>query len=251
MSAQTPAFLATASGHRLAYVTTPGTGPTLVWLGGFHSDMTGTKAIAVEAWARNEGRAFVRFDYSGHGQSDGAFADGTISAWLADSLEVVDRLTQGPLVLVGSSMGGWLALLVARARPQRVQSLCLIAPAPDFTEALMWDTFPPEVRQQIETTGAWQRPSAYAGEGYPITRALIQDGRRHLLLHQPIAFDGPVRILQGQCDDDVPWTHALRLAGQLTSPDLRLTLVKAGDHRLSTPADLALLCATLRDLTDE
>jgi hypothetical protein len=241
-------FLTTDAGHRLAYVRTDGAGPTLVWLGGFHSDMTGTKAVAVEAWAKAQGQAFVRFDYSGHGQSDGAFADGTISHWLADSLAVIDRLTQGSLVLVGSSMGGWLALLVARARAERVRALCLIAPAPDFTEALMWDTFPDEVRRQIDEAGHWQRPSAYDGEGYSITRALIHDGRRHLLLDGPVPFDGPVRILQGQRDDDVPWSHALRLAAQLTSPDVRLTLVKDGDHRLSTAADLDLLTTTLGGL---
>lgn len=238
-------------GLRLAYQRSAGGGPCLVWLCGFHSDMGGTKAEALHKWADGAGRAFLRFDYSGHGKSQGAFADGTIGSWLADTLAMLDAVTTGPLILVGSSMGGWLALLAARARPARVKGLVLIAPAPDFTERLMWPELSAEARATIMAKGHWDRPSAYEEAPTPITRALIEDGRNHLLLHAPIPFDGPVRILHGQADSDVPWRLSLELAERLTSDDVRVTFVKAGDHRLSTPRDIALLESTAATLCAE
>lgn len=232
-------------GLQLAFQRSAGGGPTLVWLCGFRSDMAGTKAAALHDWADAHGRAFLRFDYSGNGQSEGAFADGTIGAWLEDTLAMLDAKTDGPFILVGSSMGGWIALLAARARPARVAALVLIAPAPDFTERLMWPELTDDARGAIMETGHWDRPSAYGDGPTPITRALIEDGRRHLLMDAPIPFDGPVRILHGQQDPDVPWRLSLELAERFTSEDVRLTFVKNGDHRLSTPADIALLRETI------
>lgn len=231
-------------GSVLAAMRQTGAQPTFVWLSGFKSDMSGTKAQALAAWAEARGQAFLRFDYSGHGRSGGRFEEGTISRWLGDTLAVLDRLSTGPLVLVGSSMGGWLALLAARARAERVAGLLLIAPAADFTEKLMWASFSPEVRQEILERGRWERPSAYDSEPYVITRALIEDGRRHTIMDGPIPFPGPVRILQGGRDPDVPAAHVQALAALIQSPDLTLTLVEDGDHRLSRSQDLALLSQT-------
>lgn len=243
-----PGFLERGAGARLAYRRVVGDGPGLLWLGGFHSDMTGTKALALDAWARRSGRACVRFDYFGHGESDGDFADGVISRWREDALAVLDALTDGPQILVGSSMGGWLAVLAALARPERVAGLVLIAPAPDFTQRLMWEQFPEDVRQTIAETGQWFRPSAYNDGPYPITRALIEDGRRHCVLEGPIPIRAPVRILHGVADADVPWRLAEELMDRLESPDVTLMLVKDGDHRLSEPAHLALLTHTIATL---
>lgn len=240
--------LAGPDGVDLAFRRSAGAGPTLVWLCGFRSDMDGTKAAALHNWADAAGRAFVRFDYSGHGRSGGTFVDGTIGRWLADTLAVLDTATKGPLVLIGSSMGGWLALLAARARPERVQALVLIAPAPDFTERLLWPELSEEARHAIMAEGHWDRPSAYEEAPTPITRALIEDGRRHLVLDAIIPFTGPVRILHGQQDPDVPWRLSLDLAAALASDDVRVTFVKSGDHRLSTPRDIALLEATVAAL---
>lgn len=237
-------------GTPLAYRRLPGTGPGVVFLGGFHSDMTGSKAEYLAGWCAARGTPFLRMDYSGHGVSGGRFEDGTIGRWAADAEAALVALTEGPQVLVGSSMGGWIALLLALRHPGRVRALVGIAPAPDFTEDLMWAQFPPAVRAAIERDGAWRRPSDY-GEPYPITRALIEDGRRHLLLGGRIAIAAPVRILQGDADPDVPWQHALRLAAALDSEDVRVTLVKGGDHRLSTPRDLSLLGETLAALLGE
>lgn len=231
----------------LAYEAAPGAGPTVVWLGGFRSDMTGTKAEALAAWARRRARAFLRFDYSGHGASGGRFEDGSIGAWRADALAALDHKSEGPLVLVGSSMGGWIALLAALARPERVKALVLIAPAPDFTERLMWPSLPAEAQSAIADTGVWLRPSAYGDGPYPITRTLIEDGRRWLLLDRPIPFHGPVRILHGQADPDVPWRLSLELAERLASPDVALSFIKDGDHRLSRPQDIARLLAAVED----
>lgn len=247
IAAQTQ-FLTAPDGARLAYRLRPGAGPTVVWLGGFRSDMTGTKAASLDAWAARTGRGYLRFDYFGHGESDGAFAGGTISRWRADSLMVIDALGTGPLVLVGSSMGGWMALLAALARPERVKGLLLIAPAPDFTGTLMAPSLPEEARAALAATGLWERPSPYGDGAYVITQALLDDRARWNLLDAAIPFAGPVRILQGMADDDVPWRHATRLMEALDSPDARLTLVKAGDHRLSTPGDLVLLEEALEGL---
>ncbi|HYM17229.1 MAG TPA: alpha/beta hydrolase [Micropepsaceae bacterium] len=224
-------------GETIAYLQRAGKTPGVLWLGGFHSDMSGTKAQALDAWAAEHGQAYTRFDYFGHGQSSGAFRDGTISRWRDDALAVLDRLTSGPQLLVGSSMGAWIALLVARLRPERLHALLLLAPAPDFTEDLMWAEMEPEVRREIMGKGEWQRPSAYGEEPYPITRALIEDGRSNLVLQGPIELPCPVRILQGLKDPDVPWQHALKLVERLSGNPV-ITLIKQGDHRLSTPSDI-------------
>lgn len=228
--------------------------PGLVWLGGFKSDMKGTKAVALDEWAAAQGRACVRFDYSGHGESEGAFTDGTIGRWLEESLAVFDKFCEGPQVVIGSSMGGWIALLLARELRKRnvtrasLRSLLLIAPAPDFTEDLMWKNFSPEIRKQIETDGVWYRASDY-GEPQPITRELIEDGRNHLLLGGSIDVGCPVRILQGAQDPDVPWQHAFALTHCLPSDDVVLTLIQDGDHRLSRPQDIARMLAAVQEFS--
>lgn len=217
--------------------------PGVVWLGGFKSDMDSTKAAALDDWARRTGRAYLRFDYSGHGRSAGDFADGTIGIWLDDALAMIRAKTAGPQILVGSSMGGWIALLAARAlaaagETDRLAGTVLIAPAVDFTEALMWAQFTPAIRHTIETEGRWMRPTEYAAEPYPVTKALIEDGRRHLLLDTAIRAHGPVHILQGMRDPDVPWQHAMLLVEHLTFDPVSVTLIKDGDHRQSRPEDI-------------
>ncbi|MFG1347481.1 alpha/beta hydrolase [Xanthobacter autotrophicus DSM 431] len=239
-------------GRDIAVRSLAGRAPGLFWLGGFKSDMTGTKAERLAQWAVERGHANVRFDYSGHGVSGGAFEDGTISRWLEEAAAVFDRKTTGEQVVIGSSMGGWMALLLARllaARGEkRLRGLVLVAPAPDFTEALMWERFPPPVRQLIETTGQFLKPTLYGEDPYVITRALIEDGRRHLLLGAPFAVGCPVRILQGARDEDVPWEHAMRLVSCLAEDDVVFTLVKDGDHRLSRPEDLERLVEAVAQL---
>jgi pimeloyl-ACP methyl ester carboxylesterase len=220
--------------------------PGLIWLCGFKSDMTSTKASALDQWAQEQGRSFLRFDYSGHGQSDGRFEDGTIGDWLAESLAVIRTRSTGPQILVGSSMGGWLALLCARALAQageadRLRGLVLIAPAVDFTEKLIFERLSPEAVQQIESDGVFLRPSAYSPEPYPITRKLIAEGRQHLLFGGEIRTHCPVHILQGMRDEDVPWQHATMLVEHLAGDPVVLSLVKDGDHRLSRPEDLIRL----------
>jgi pimeloyl-ACP methyl ester carboxylesterase len=249
---EAPAFLDVgreAERRRIAVRARPGTAPGLVWLGGFNSDMKGTKAVALDAFAAEHGRACVRFDYSGHGESEGRFVDGTIGRWLEESLAVFDKFCGGPQVAIGSSMGGWMALLVARELKRRgtpLKGLVLIAPAPDFTEELMWKGFPDEVKRQIEREGVWLRPSEY-GEPYPITRALIEDGRKHLILGGSIDVGCPVRILQGAQDPDVPWRHAFALTDRLPSDDVVLTMIQDGDHRLSRPQDIARILAAVSE----
>jgi pimeloyl-ACP methyl ester carboxylesterase len=232
----------------------PGGAPGLFWLGGFKSDMQGTKAQALDAWAQQHGRALTRFDYSGHGESGGSFTDGTIGRWLEESLAAFDACCNGPQVVIGSSMGGWLALLLVRELARRVSpsaakiaALVLIAPAVDFTEALMWKRFSPEIQRQIEEKGAWERPSRYGEEPYPITRGLIEEARRHLLLDGMIETGCPVRILQGVQDPDVPWQHAVDLIARLAQDDVVLTLVKDGDHRLSRPEDVERMLAAVAE----
>jgi pimeloyl-ACP methyl ester carboxylesterase len=254
---QDPAFVEVGSGadiRKIAVLARAGTPPGLLWLGGFKSDMQGAKALALDGWATEHGRACVRFDYSGHGQSEGAFADGTIGRWLEESVAVFDRFCVGPQIAIGSSMGGWMALLLARALARReaqapaatLAGLVLIAPAPDFTEELMWKGFSPEIREEIETKGVWLRPSQY-GEPYPITRRLIEEGRSHLLLGSAIEVGCPVRILQGAKDPDVPWQHAFALAHRLPSDDVVLTMIQDGDHRLSRPQDIARIIAAVKE----
>jgi pimeloyl-ACP methyl ester carboxylesterase len=253
---QPPAFIELGQGsaaRRIAVRARAGAAPGLFWLGGFKSDMQGTKALALDAWAAGQGRACVRFDYSGHGESGGAFVDGTIGQWLEESLAVFEQFCRGPQVVIGSSMGGWMALLLAREMAKRTgrraspAGLVLIAPAPDFTEALMWNAFSPEAKKEIETNGVWLRPSQY-GEPYPITRALIEEGRNHLMLGSAIDVGCPVRILQGAQDPDVPWQHAFALAHRLPADDVVLTMIQDGDHRLSRPQDIARLIAAVAEI---
>ena len=244
---ETTGRLSRMGGEFVAWQRVAGRGPCLVWLGGFKSDMTGSKAQALADWATSEARDFLRFDYFGHGVSSGDFASGTISHWREDVLAVLDELTSGPVVLIGSSMGGWLACLAALARPERVKSMVLIAPAADFTDKLMQPSLGPEALLAIEQDGHWMRPSDYGDEGYPITKALIEDGCQWSILPGPVAIDCPVRILQGGQDPDVPWAHALALAQALMGPDVVFTLIRDGDHRLSRPQDIARLIATLSD----
>ena len=253
---QPPTFVEVGQGdaaRRIAVRARAGSAPGLFWLGGFKSDMQGTKAIALDAWAGEQNRACVRFDYSGHGESGGDFIDGTIGRWLEESVAVFERLCAGPQVVIGSSMGGWMALLLARelARRQATRAslagLVLIAPAPDFTEELMWKGFSPEVRQEIETRGVWLRPSEY-GDPYPITRNLIEEGRKHLVLGSAIEVGCQVRILQGAQDPDVPWRHAFALAHRLPADDVVLTVIQDGDHRLSRPQDIARIIAAVAEM---
>jgi len=230
-----------------------GKSPGLVWLGGFKSDMQGTKAQALDAWAGEHGRGCVRFDYSGHGESGGDFREGTIGRWLDESLAVYRAFAKGPQVLIGSSMGGWIALLLSQRLRQMqdvapLAGMVLIAPAVDFTEVLMWKNFPPAVKHELEAKGVWIRPSQYDAEGYPITKRLIEEARAHLLLGGMIETGCPVRILQGALDPDVPWTHAVELVSRLAQDDVVLTLVKDGDHRLSRPEDIERLIAAVAEL---
>jgi pimeloyl-ACP methyl ester carboxylesterase len=231
-----------------------GANPGLFWLGGFKSDMKGTKAEALDLWGKPHGRAVTRFDYSGHGESGGKFVDGTIGRWLEESLAVYRAFCRGPQVVVGSSMGGWLALLLANAlretagaAPQNapLAGMVLIAPAADFTELLMWNTFDAEVKREIKMKGQWSRPSEYSDEPYVITRKLIEEGRKHLLMDGVIETGCPVRILQGVADPDVPWQHAAALVERFVRDDVVFTLIKDGDHRLSRPEDIERLLAAV------
>jgi pimeloyl-ACP methyl ester carboxylesterase len=258
-----PAFLGVGHGdamRRIAVRRRSGASPGLLWLGGFKSDTGGTKAVALDHWAAAERRSCVRFDYSGHGDSGGKFTDGTISRWLEESIAVFDACCRGPQVVVGSSMGGWLALLLARelrrreksgalegGAPASLAAMVLIAPAVDFTEELMWKRLPGDVKRKLETDGMWERPSAYSTEPYPITAGLIEDGRSHLLLGGLIETGCPVRILQGVADPDVPWGHAVELVSRLAQDDVVLSLIKDGDHRLSRPEDIDRLIGVITE----
>ena len=240
-----PAILTRKDGATIAYHRLVGEPPGIVFLGGFRSDMTGTKALFLEDYCRRRGRAYVRFDYFGHGASSGDIALGTIGRWREDAIAIIDSLTTGPQILVGSSMSGWIILLAALARPERIAALIGIAGAPDFTEELLWPRLTPAQRAEIMEQGSVILPSAFDPAGYLYTRALIEDGKRHLLLRAPIALKMPVRLLHGLADESVPWQLSLRLAERLAGRDVALTLVKDGDHRLSTEPDLARLAQTL------
>ena len=253
---EAPTFMEVGSGaesRRIAVRLRRGEGPPLVWLGGFRSDMGATKALALDEWAREHGRALVRFDYTGHGESSGRFADATISTWLADARAVIAAHAPERPILVGSSMGGWIACLVARALAREgapaPSALVLIAPALDFTDSLMWARFTPEIRETIEREGAWMRPSQYDPNPVPITRGLIADGRTHNLLDAPIEPGCPVHILQGMDDPDVPYTHALKALERLPKAGTILTLIADGDHRLSRPQDLARLISAVDQIS--
>ena len=250
-----PGAIDRPGGHRLAYHATAGRAtsadtPGVIFLGGFMSDMTGTKAMALEDHCRDRGLAFLRFDYLGHGQSSGAFTDGTIGRWADDAVAVIDELSTGPQVLVGSSMGGWIMLLAALARPERVVGLLGLAAAPDFTEELIRQGLDDGQRAALLEDGVITMPSDYDDTPYPITRTLIEEGRDHLLLGGPIALSCPVRLLQGMADRDVPWRTALTLAEKLAGDDVEVTLIKGGDHRLSEPQDLMRLGRTLDALIE-
>src|SRR5579883_2824971 len=240
-----PAILTCDDGATIAYHCRAGKTPGVVFLGGFMSDMTGTKARRLDPFCAARGQAYMRFDYFGHGASSGDFAKATIGRWKADTLQALDRLTEGPQILVGSSLGGWLMLLAALARPERVSGLIGIAAAPDATEDLMWSRLAPESRAAMERDGAIRVPSQYDPGGYLLTLRLIEEGRRHLVMRKPIALACPVRLLHGMRDPDVPWQTSLALAEKLESRDVEVTLVKEGDHRLSTDGDLTLLTRTL------
>lgn len=242
-----PDWLTTPQGRRLALHRTVGAGPGVIFLGGFRSDMTGTKALHLEDWARRSGRAFTRFDYSGHGQSSGDFLDGCIGDWAEDAAAVLAK-TEGPQVLVGSSMGGWISLLLARAQPARIAGLVTIAAAPDFTEDSMWAGFSDAQRTELQTAGQVALPSEYSDEPYVITRRLIEDGRRHLVLRRPLDLPFPVRMLQGTADVDVTPDVALRLLDHSAGQDIRLTLAKGADHRFSDDACLALITASVEEV---
>ena len=236
-----PDYILTGTGRRIAYEAHRGNGPGVVFLGGFRSDMRGTKAEHLSAWAKRSGQAFLRFDYSGHGESGGAFEDGCIGDWLADTIGVIEAMTDGPQVLVGSSMGGWIALLVARARPDLVAGLVGIAAAPDFTENGFWDGMDAGQRASLMQDGQIALPSDHGDQPYIITRHLIEDGRAHLVLDRPLHLPFPVRLLQGTADQDVPAGWALRLLEHAECSDLRLVLVKGADHRFSSPDCLGLV----------
>lgn len=223
--------------------------PGVLFLGGFNSDMTGSKATALESFCRDRGQGFVRFDYSGHGRSAGAFSDGSIGAWTEDALAAFDSLTVGRQIVIGSSMGGWIMLLLALARPNRVAGLIGIAAAPDFTEDLIWDSLSLEQRDRIMRDGRLKQPSEYSAASYIVTRELIEEGRDHLLLRGTIAIDVPVRLLHGMADRDVPYQTSIRLAERLRSADTQVKLIKNGDHRLSSVPDLAELCDILQSLS--
>jgi pimeloyl-ACP methyl ester carboxylesterase len=237
----------------LAILSRKGNAPGLFWLGGFRSDMTGTKAAAVDGLAAEQAIAATRFDYSGHGRSGGAFSDGTISRWLEEALTVFDRISTGPQVVVGSSMGGWLALLLVEARRAsgRIAGLVLVAPAYDMTRALMWDRWSKKARKEFLATGLHLAPSEYSTEPDPISRALIEDGDRHLIGDRLVETGCPVHILQGRQDKDVPWQHSAALVSHLASDDVVLTLVKDGDHRLSRPEDIDRLRAALQGMVND
>jgi pimeloyl-ACP methyl ester carboxylesterase len=231
-------------GEKLAWRRVDGAGPTVVWLGGYRSDMTGTKAEALADWAKARGRAYLRFDYFGHGESSGDFRQGTITRWRQDALAVLDELVRGDVVLVGSSMGGWLACLAAMAQPGRVRALVLIAPAADFTARLMEPSLDAAAHAALAADGVWLRPSDY-GDPDPVTKLLLEDGARWSILGEPVPITVPVRILQGGEDPDVPWAHALELAQAIKGEDVVFSLIKDGDHRLSRPQDIARLIAAV------
>ncbi len=240
-------YLTTPEGRRIACDRTAGRGPGVVFLGGFRSDKEGTKALALEAWARAAGRAFLRFDYSGHGQSSGDFLDGAIGDWFEDARAAILALTDGPQVLVGSSMGGWISLLMAREHPERVAGLVTVAAAPDFTEEI-GAGFDEGQRRRLLAEGRVAVPSDYSDEPYIITRRLIEEGRERLVLDCPLPLPMPVRMLQGTADTDVDLSVALRLIGHAEGPDLRLTVVKGADHRFSTPDCLRLIEASVAEV---
>lgn len=246
--------LSAPNGEKIAYKMSAGaktyTGPTLIWCGGLKSDMEGGKATHLHDWAIKEGRAYIRFDYFGHGVSSGTFRGGTISRWSADVMQVIDELAKGDVILIGSSMGGWTSLLAALKRPDRVKGLLLIAPAPDFTQKLTWAEWSEEQRETLKRDGIVYVPSDY-DEPYEYSQALMEDGKRNQILDAAITFEGPVRILQGAADPVVPWEYSRQILDVITSDDVDYTLVKNGDHSLSSPRDLARLVRTAKEMCEQ
>ena len=240
-------------GETIAYQHQPGTAPGILFCAGFNSNMQGDKALALAAWCREQGRQYTRFDYFGHGDSSGRFQDGTIGRWCDDTLAVLDQVTQGPQVIVGSSMGGWMMLLAALARPDKVLGLLGVAAAPDFTEGLRGEALNAAQRQQLASDGYFEIDNCYdEGAPYCIGGQLPEEAGQHLLLTRetlPVAV--PVRLIHGQCDADVPWQNALKLAAKLAGDDVEVQLVKGGEHRLSTAADLRRLVRTLEALLED
>lgn len=245
-----PGRLIRVDGATIAYHRSEGKAPGVMFLGGFMSDMSGIKATTLELYCRKTARAFTRFDYFGHGESTGRFKDGTIGRWCDDALAVLDEVASGPQILVGSSMGGWIMVLVALARSARIKALVGLAPALDFTEDLLFARFDAAQRATLERDGVLNFPSDYGDRPYPIAKKLIVEARQRLLLGAPIRLPCPIRILQGMIDADVPWQHALRIAERIEGSDVQLALIKDGDHRLSRPEDLTRLCATIDGLTN-
>lgn len=241
-------FIKTDDNRKIAYSLSEGKSPCVIFLGGFKSDMTGTKATAIEAACKEVGQRFIRFDYGGHGKSEGRFEDGTIGSWKKDALLVLDKLGAESNILVGSSMGAWIALLCALERKEKVSALIGIAGAPDFTEKLIWEKFTPKQKEQIKKTGIYYAPSCYGEEPYPITLKLIEEARNHLLLDAEIAIDIPIRLFQGMEDTDVPWQTSVTLAQKLYSKDVILTFIKDGDHRLSSPKQLEIVINSIKEL---
>ena len=222
----------------------------LVWLCGYHSDMDGSKALMMEQTAKEIGFSSLRFDYSGHGKSEGDFEEGTISQWFNDAIKVIETYDLKKIILVGSSMGGWISIKLAQHFKNAIKAMVLIAPAPDFTQDLMWNKFPEEIKKQIQRQGYWLRPSPYDENGYKVTKELIEDGNNNSVLKRPIEYNGPVRILHGALDEDVPFMRSIDLMQKITSDDVRLNIIKSGDHRLSTQSDLEILRATLKEIAN-
>ncbi len=237
--------------RKLAYRKLDGKGPTVVFFAGFMSDMEGSKAVALDAFCQSRGQAYVRFDYSGHGQSGGDFMDGTIGAWAEDAAAIIDQVTEGPLILVGSSMGGWIGLLTALKRKERVKAFVGLAAAPDFTRELCWDKYSDEVKETLKRDGVYYEACDYGDDPYPMTMTLLNEGNDHLLLEGEIDLECPVRLIQGMRDPDVPPVTAQRISDRLTSEDVVITYVKNGDHRLSTDADLKRLCQLVKEVSGE
>lgn len=237
----------TEASEKIAYKMSDGKGPVIIWCGGLNSDMDGSKATHLHTWAKEQGRAFIRFDYYGHGASSGLFGDGTISRWGADVVAVIDSLCDDDVILIGSSMGGWSSMLAARSRPDQVKALLMINPAPDFTEKLMWAQWPEKTKNNILSKGVHFEPSEY-DEPYEYRRTLIEDGRAHQLLDEPFHFDGPVHIFQGGLDNVVPPDYSRQIVDVLTSQDVSCTLIKSGDHSLSRPEDLRAITIGLAGL---
>lgn len=240
-------YLSRKSGERIAYKQNSGTGPTLIWCGGLKSDMEGGKAVHLHEWASRENRNFIRFDYFGHGSSSGRFRDGSISQWADDVTYVMDEISKGPVILIGSSMGGWAALIASMKRSTRVKALLLIAPAPDFTQKLTWENWTEDQRQTLTDDGIVYEESDY-DEPYEYSQILMEDGRANQILDRPIKFSGPVKILQGAQDPVVPWEYSKQIVEVITSDDVDYTLVKNGDHSLSSPRDLIRLISAAEDL---